>query len=48
MIKDIPPGMYTVGAWHEALGKLRLEDIKIESGETGKIKLESTLIHTLE
>jgi len=39
-IKDIPPGSYTLGAWHEAMGKLTLENIKIESGETSRIKLE--------
>jgi hypothetical protein len=40
VIKDVPPGVYTVEAWHEALGKLRLENVKILSGETSRIKLE--------
>jgi hypothetical protein len=40
VIKDIPPGSYTVGAWHEALGKLRQKNVKINSGETSRIKLE--------
>ena len=40
VIKDIPPGSYTVGAWHEALGKLRQENVRINSGETSRIKLE--------
>ncbi len=40
VIKDVPPGVYTVGAWHEALGKLRLDNVKILSGEPSRIKLE--------
>ncbi len=39
-IRDIPPGTYTVGAWHEALGTLRLENVKVGSGETTKIGLK--------
>ncbi len=40
LIKDIPPGVYTIEAWHEALGKVEMKDIKVESGETGKVKLQ--------
>ncbi|MGD1075339.1 MAG: carboxypeptidase regulatory-like domain-containing protein [Thermodesulfovibrionales bacterium] len=40
MIKDIPPGMYTIEAWHEALGKVKVANVKVESGKTSKIKLE--------
>jgi hypothetical protein len=39
-IKDIPPGTYTVEAWHEALGKVKLANVKVESGKTNKIMLE--------
>lgn len=42
VIKDIPPGTYTLGAWHEALGKVRLTDIIVKSGETGKIRIGYT------
>lgn len=40
VIRDIPPGTYTVGAWHEALGKIEMGDIKVEGGVTNKIKLQ--------
>jgi hypothetical protein len=39
-IKDIPPGKYTVEAWHEALGTKKIADVKIESGKTSTISLE--------
>jgi hypothetical protein len=39
-IKDIPPGTYTVEAWHEALGKVKVGSVKVESGKTAKIKME--------
>lgn len=42
VIKDIPPGTYTMEAWHEALGKVRVTDVRVESGETSKIKLGYT------
>ncbi len=39
-IGDIPPGTYTVEAWHEALGYRELANVKVESGKTSNIKLE--------
>ena len=39
-IKNIPPGTYTIEAWHEALGKIKVGNIKGESGKPSKIKLE--------
>jgi len=42
VIKDIPPGTYTVEAWHEALGMIKIPGVKVEIGETSSIKLEYT------
>jgi hypothetical protein len=39
-IEDIPPGTYTVEAWHEALGTKKIANIKIESGKTTALKFE--------
>jgi hypothetical protein len=39
-IRDIPPGTYAVGAWHEALGTKTISNINIESGKTSTIKLD--------
>jgi hypothetical protein len=39
-IKDIPAGTYTIEAWHEALGKVKTANVKVESGKASKIKLE--------
>ncbi len=39
-IKNVPPGTYTVEAWHEALGKIKMAGVKVEAGKTNKIKLE--------
>jgi hypothetical protein len=39
-IKDIPAGTYTVEAWHEALGKVKMAGVKVESGKASKIKIE--------
>ncbi len=38
-ISDIPPGTYTVEAWHEALGTKQIANIKIESGKASTIRL---------
>ncbi len=40
MIKDIPAGTYTVEAWHEALGKVKEANVKVDSGKATKIKIE--------
>ncbi len=39
-IKDIPAGTYTVEAWHEALGKVKEANVKVEGGKAPKIKIE--------
>jgi hypothetical protein len=39
-MKDVPAGTYTVEAWHEALGKVKMANVKVESGKPSKIKLE--------
>jgi hypothetical protein len=39
-MKDIPAGTYTVEAWHEALGKVKMANVKVESGKASKIKIE--------
>ena len=39
-IKDIPAGTYTVEGWHEALGKVKEANVKVESGKATKIKIE--------
>jgi hypothetical protein len=39
-MKDIPAGTYTIEAWHEAFGKVKMANVKVESGKASKIKLE--------
>lgn len=39
-LKDLPPGTYTVEAWHEALGKVKVAGVKVESGKAARIKIE--------
>ncbi len=39
-LKDVPPGTYTVEAWHEALGKTKITSVKVESGKASKVTLE--------
>jgi len=38
-LKDIPPGTYTVVAWHEMLNKIEAH-VKVESGKVTTLKLE--------
>jgi hypothetical protein len=40
VITDIPPGNYSIEAWHEELGTKQILEIKVESGKTSKIKFE--------
>jgi hypothetical protein len=42
VLKDIPPGTYTIEAWHEAFGTIKVTDVKVESGKTSKLKVEYT------
>lgn len=39
-IKDIPAGTYTIEAWHEGLGKVKMTNVKVESGKASKITVE--------
>ncbi len=39
-LKDIPPGIYAVVAWHEMLDIIRMYNVKVESGKVTKLKLE--------
>ncbi len=39
-LKDVPPGTYTIEAWHEALGKVKTVNVKVEGGKASKIKIE--------
>ncbi len=40
VIRDVPPGVYTVETWHEALGAQRREGVKVESGGTSVVQLK--------
>ncbi len=48
LIENVPPGTYTVDAWHEALGIIKSSDIHVESGKTSTLKLEYTKEVNLE
>lgn len=48
VIKGVPPGIYTIEAWHETMGKTTLSNVKVKSGETSRIKLEYNLNVNLE
>jgi hypothetical protein len=39
-LKDVPPGTYTISAWHEALGTVKVANVKVESGKASKITVE--------
>jgi hypothetical protein len=40
VLKDVPPGTYTIEAWHEALGKVKVATVKVQGGQATKIKVE--------
>jgi Carboxypeptidase regulatory-like domain len=40
VIDDIPPGTYSVEAWHEELGTKQISKVTVESGKTSTIKFE--------
>lgn len=42
VINDVPPGVYTVEAWHESLGTKSISEVAVQSGKTVAIKLEFT------
>lgn len=39
-MSDIPPGEYTVTAWHEALGTVKKEAVKVEAGKATTLNFE--------
>jgi hypothetical protein len=39
-LKDVPAGTYTIEAWHEALGKVKIAGVKVDSGKATKIAVE--------
>ncbi len=39
-ITDIPPGVYTIKAWHEGLGMQKITDVKVESGKVSTMRLK--------
>jgi hypothetical protein len=41
-IKDVPPGVYTVEAWHESLGTTKMSNVTVQSEKTSTIKLKYT------
>src|SRR2546428_10283102 len=38
-IENVPPGKYTVEAWHETLGK-QTKDVEVKAGQTTKVAIE--------
>ncbi len=40
VIKDIPPGVYTVEAWHESLGTVSMPNVTVQSGKTSSITMK--------
>jgi hypothetical protein len=41
-IDNIPPGTYTVVAWHEDLGTVKIDNVRVESGKANRIHLQYT------
>jgi plastocyanin len=39
-LSDIPPGTYNVSAWHEALGTVKKEGVKVEAGKHTTLNFE--------
>ncbi len=39
-IDDVPPGTYTVEAWHESLGITEIADVSVQSGKTVTLRLK--------
>jgi hypothetical protein len=38
-IENVPPGKYTVEAWHETLGK-QTKDVEVKAGQATKVAFE--------
>ena len=41
-ISNIPPGTYTIEAWHEALGTVKITSVKVESAKISAITVKYT------
>ena len=41
-IEDIMPGVYTVEAWHEALGTVTISNVTVQAGKTTSVKVKFT------
>ena len=41
-IEDIVPGVYTVEAWHEALGTITIPNVTVQGGKTTAVKIKFT------
>ena len=39
VIRDVPPGTYIVEAWHDALGRVDVKNVKVAPGKTTTVKL---------
>ncbi len=39
VIRDVPPGVYTIEAWHEKMGRIFLGSVKVTGGKTTTIQL---------
>ncbi len=37
---NVPPGTYTITAWHEMLDKVKVSHVKVESGKTTRVRVE--------
>ncbi len=42
VMKEVPPGTYTVAVWHESLGINEIRDVKVESLKASIIRLKYT------
>jgi hypothetical protein len=40
VIDDVPPGVYTVEAWHESLGTINITEVTVQSSKTVAVKFE--------
>jgi plastocyanin len=39
-IKDIMPGVYTIEAWHEALGTITIPNVTVQAGKTSTVNVK--------
>lgn len=46
VIRDVPPGTYTVEAWHSRLGRVDLGNVRVAAGRTTTVKLSYSKVPT--